>query len=292
MAKKSASKAKQAEQSPVSDTAPATALAASATASPAREPVIRVNTANLTELKNAVDDHLKLVLSSPEQAFKRSYVHDDVRLAIGWTAVGVAVATGYYSYVVDDFHRTKHWVAVGVVVYLALNTVLALYVALVEKSTIYEGKRRTIAARISTERISLSSVAYSSPTHYTTSSWVPFPLSLLLPSPTSDPKASSASPNSDPSSSPSHRDDDPARYPLYRLTLAYSHSSNANKSLLASDTLVLEKPFGEMFDEEGRLAVRAVEDWVLGTGGLGKVVREKNPNSGLLSGTASGDEGR
>lgn len=138
MAKKSASKAKQAEQSPVSDTAPgalplfsgfsrvmstdvssagaATALAASATASPAREPVIRVNTANLTELKNAVDDHLKLVLSSPEQAFKRSYVHDDVRLAIGWTAVGVAVATGYYSYVVDDFHRTKHWVAVGVVV--------------------------------------------------------------------------------------------------------------------------------------------------------------------------------
>ena len=93
-----------------------TALAASTTAPPAREPVIRVNTANLTELKNAVDDHLKLVLSSPEQAFKRSYVHDDVHLAIGWTAVGVAVATGYYSYVVDDFHRTKHWVAVGVVV--------------------------------------------------------------------------------------------------------------------------------------------------------------------------------
>jgi hypothetical protein len=93
-----------------------TALAASTTAPPAREPVIRVNTANLTELKNAVDDHLKLVLSSPEQAFKRSYVHDDVRLAVGWTAVGVAVATGYYSYVVDDFHRTKHWVAVGVVV--------------------------------------------------------------------------------------------------------------------------------------------------------------------------------
>lgn len=33
--------------------------------------------------------------------------------------------------------------------YLVLNTVLALYVALVEKSTIYEGKRRTIAARVS-----------------------------------------------------------------------------------------------------------------------------------------------
>lgn len=153
-----------------------------------------------------------------------------------------------------------------------------------------------ITLQISTERISLSSVAYSSPTHYTISSWVPFPLSLLLPSPTSAPtsapKPSSASPTSDSSSSLSQRDDDPARYPLYRLTLAYSHSSNANKSLLASDTLVLEKPFGEMFDEEGRLAVRIVEDWVLGTEGLGKVVREKKPNSGLLSGTTSGDEGR
>lgn len=98
------------------------ALPADTAVAPAREPVIRVNTANLTELKNAVDDHLKLVLSSPEQAFKRSYVHDDVRLAIGWTAVGVAVATGYYSYVVDDFHRTKHWVAVGVVVCVSFRS--------------------------------------------------------------------------------------------------------------------------------------------------------------------------
>lgn len=81
-----------------------------------REPVLRVNPANLTELKNAVDDHLKVVLSSPQHAFVRSYVHDDVRLALGWTAVGVAAVTGYYSYVVDDFHRTKGWVAVGVAV--------------------------------------------------------------------------------------------------------------------------------------------------------------------------------
>lgn len=38
--------------------------------------------------------------------------------------------------------------------YLALNTVLALYVALVEKSTIYEGKRRTIASRVSRRDLS------------------------------------------------------------------------------------------------------------------------------------------
>ena len=113
------SRVKSTDASPAGASA---ALTASNTAPPAREPVIRVNTANLTELKNAVDDHLKLVLSSPEQAFKRSYVHDDVRLAIGWTAVGVAVATGYYSYVVDDFHRTKHWVAVGVVVCVSFRS--------------------------------------------------------------------------------------------------------------------------------------------------------------------------
>ncbi|GAA5871479.1 hypothetical protein JCM3774_005610 [Rhodotorula dairenensis] len=300
MAKKSAIKIKQALQPPESESASAemTATPASQSTSPnpssAREPVLRVNTANLTELKNAVDDHLKLVLSAPEHAFKRSYTHDDVRLAIGWTAVGVAAATGYYSYVIDDFHRTKSWVAVGVVVYLVLNTVLALYVALVEKSTIYEGKRRTIASRISTERISLSSIAYSSPTHHTTSSWVPFPLSLLLPPATSEIK-SAAAPTTGAntlSSTPSVRDD-PAKYPLYRLTLAYSHSSNANKSLLASDTLVLEKPFGEMFDADGRLAVRVVEDWVLGISGLGGIVRDRKTSSaGLTSGTTSGDEGR
>ncbi|GAA5982809.1 hypothetical protein JCM10908_006797 [Rhodotorula pacifica] len=286
MTKKSAAaRAKQAEQPIVGESAAVEALSAPEQ-SAAREPVIRVNTSNLTELKNAVDDHLKLVFSSPEQAFKRSYVHDDVRLAIGWTAVGVAAATGYYGYVVDDFQRTKSWVAVGVVVYTLLNTTLALYVALVEKSVIYEGKRRTIASRISTERVTLSSVAYSSPTHHTTSSWVPFPLSLLLPSP---PSAS----NTKSTSSCAAAADDPSRYPLYRLTLSYSHSSNANKSLLASETLVLEKPFGEMFDEEGRLAVKVVEEWVLGSEeGLGKVVRDRKAGSGLLSssGASSGDE--
>lgn len=155
------------------------------------------------------------------------------------------------------------------------------------------GSRLTLfseSLQISTERIALSSVAYSSPTHHTTSSWVPFPISLLLPSPTADPKSSAASTTG--ALALSERDD-PSRYPLYRLTLAYSHSSNANKSLLASNTLVLEKPFGEMFDAEGRLAVRVVEDWVLGSAGLGGIVRERRTSgAGLTSATPSGDEGR
>lgn len=130
---------------------------------------------------------------------------------------------------------------------------------------------RTLATpQITTERVSLSSVAYSSPTHHTTSSWVPFPLSLLLRAPPPPPTTGSASTTSSPAAP---LNTDPSHYPLYRLTLSYSHSANANKSLLASSTVVLEKPLGEMFDENGTIAVQVVEDWVMGSQGLGKVVK-------------------
>lgn len=40
--------------------------------------------------------------------------------------------------------------------YVALNTALALYVALVEKDIIYEGKRRTFASRVRLPSLALS----------------------------------------------------------------------------------------------------------------------------------------
>lgn len=49
--------------------------------------------------------------------------------------------------------------------YLALNTILALYVALVEKSTIYEGKRRTIASRVSRRDLSAHSEHHGNRAH-------------------------------------------------------------------------------------------------------------------------------
>lgn len=50
----------------------------------------------------------------PTHRFTRSHAHEDVRLALGWTSVAVAAATGYYGYV-TEFHESKYWVSVGVV---------------------------------------------------------------------------------------------------------------------------------------------------------------------------------
>ncbi|BGP28011.1 signal peptidase complex subunit 2 [Rhodotorula toruloides] len=249
MAKKAVAKGKQSADLATSVAKPALGGADDApVVLPAREPAAKVNNASLTELKNALDDVVKEYFCLATHRFTRSHTHEDVRLAVGWTSVVVAAATGYYGYV-TDFHESKYWVSVGVVLYVVLNTVLALYVAYVEKNVIFVGKRRTIASRISTERLTISSLAFSSPTSHTTSSWIPFPLSLLA-SQSHSPLPTSSSASQAPV------------YPLYSLTLEYTHSSNANKSLLASSSATLSRSFGEMVDSDGRVARGEVERWL------------------------------
>lgn len=100
-----------------------------------RDRAPKVNNASLADLKNTCDDAVKEVSfrragrlqisadSAPAplqffakpNAFTRSHVHEDVRLALGWTSVVVAAATGYYGYV-TPFNDSKYWVTVGVVV--------------------------------------------------------------------------------------------------------------------------------------------------------------------------------
>ncbi|PRQ70390.1 Microsomal signal peptidase 25 kDa subunit (SPC25)-domain containing protein [Rhodotorula toruloides] len=251
MAKKSATKGKQPADTATVAAEPALGGAEDApVVLPAREPAAKVNNASLTELKNALDDVVKEYFCLSTHRFTRSHAHEDVRLALGWTSVAVAAATGYYGYV-TEFHESKYWVSVGVVLYVVLNTVLALYVAYVEKNIIFVGKRRTIASRISTERLTISSLAFSSPTSHTTS--------------------------------PSQA----ATYPLYSLTLEYTHSSNANKSLLASSSSTLARYFGEMVDSEGRVARGEVERW------LGEAFGEVcEKGKGSVGGSASEGEGR
>ncbi|BGP03903.1 signal peptidase complex subunit 2 [Rhodotorula toruloides] len=272
MAKKSATKGKQPADTATVAAEPALGGAEDApVVLPAREPAAKVNNASLTELKNALDDVVKEYFCLSTHRFTRSHAHEDVRLALGWTSVAVAAATGYYGYV-TEFHESKYWVSVGVVLYVVLNTVLALYVAYVEKNIIFVGKRRTIASRISTERLTISSLAFSSPTSHTTSSWIPFPLSLLA-----------SHLHSPLHSSPSQA----ATYPLYSLTLEYTHSSNANKSLLASSSSTLARYFGEMVDSEGRVARGEVERW------LGEAFGEVcEKGKGSVGGSASEGEGR
>ncbi|TDL25288.1 hypothetical protein BD410DRAFT_826572 [Rickenella mellea] len=117
--------------------------------------VIKVNNANLTELKNACDDAVKTLLSRKE-LFSTIHTHTDIRLGLGWAGVFVAFGTAFYGYKVE-FEKSKPIVWAGVILYGILTVTQALYAYFVERDTVYVGKRKTLAKRIETERISVSS---------------------------------------------------------------------------------------------------------------------------------------
>jgi len=133
--------------------------------------VIKVNNANVTELKNACDDAVKRYLSRPE-LFNQIHLHTDVRLGLGWASVFVAAGTALYGYKIE-FEKSKPVVWVGVIIYIFLTLVQSLYAYLVEGDIVYVGKRKTFSRRIVSERISLSSrtvpVKGSSPPSYSLS---------------------------------------------------------------------------------------------------------------------------
>jgi len=117
--------------------------------------VVKVNNANLTELKHACDDALKRFLSRPD-LFKQSYLHTDVRLGLGWLSVFVAAGTALYGYKVE-FEQSKPVVWVGVILYVVLTTLQTLYAYFVERDIVFVGKRKTFSKRIITERLIISS---------------------------------------------------------------------------------------------------------------------------------------
>ncbi|KAJ7598913.1 microsomal signal peptidase 25 kDa subunit-domain-containing protein [Mycena floridula] len=116
---------------------------------------VKVNNANLTELKNACDDAVKRYLGRPE-LFKQIHQHTDVRLALGWASVFVAAGTGFYGYKVE-FEQSKPVIWLGVILYMVLTTIQTLYAYFIEGSTVFIGKRKTFSKRIVTERVTLAS---------------------------------------------------------------------------------------------------------------------------------------
>jgi len=117
--------------------------------------VVKVNNANLVDLKNACDDILKRFLSRPE-LFKQIHTHTDVRLALGWASVLVAAGTAFYGWKVE-FETSKPVVWAGLIVYFILSIAQTLYAYLVEKDIVFVGKRKTFDKRIVTERIIITS---------------------------------------------------------------------------------------------------------------------------------------
>ncbi|KAG6876402.1 hypothetical protein C0993_003374, partial [Termitomyces sp. T159_Od127] len=117
---------------------------------------IKVNNANLTEMKHALDDALKRYLGRPD-LFKQSYLHTDVRLALGWLSVFVAAGTALYGYKVE-FEESKPLVWIGLLTYMALSAIQTLYAYFVEGNIVFVGRRKTFSKRIITERITISSI--------------------------------------------------------------------------------------------------------------------------------------
>lgn len=91
---------------------------------------IKVNNSSATELKHACDDALKRVnslfllhfviiddvaqhLSLPDR-FRPIHLHTDVRLALGWAAVVISLATGLYGYK-TEFETSKPIVWAGLI---------------------------------------------------------------------------------------------------------------------------------------------------------------------------------
>ncbi|EIW78447.1 hypothetical protein CONPUDRAFT_138723 [Coniophora puteana RWD-64-598 SS2] len=192
--------------------------------SPDERETVKINNMNQTDLKNACDDALKRYLSRPT-LFKQIYLHTDVRLALGWAGVFVAVATGVYGYKVD-FETAKPLVWAGFLLYLLLTGLQTAYAYFVEGDVVFVGKRKTFSKRIVTERITISSRTL--------------------------PVSSPISPNSiSQSSSPS-----------YELAVSYVQSAAGGRSLLSKGRSRASRSYASFFDAKGVMAQATFEDWV------------------------------
>jgi len=199
---------------------------------------VKVNNANLTELKNACDDALKRFLSHPE-LFKQIHLHTDVRLAFGWAGVFVAAGTALYGYKVE-FEKSKPVVWAGLILYVIITAIQTLYAYFIEGDIVFVGKRKTFSKRIITERLTLSSS--TEPVISSLSLSLPIPRALLSSSPSSD----------------------PAKRPAYALSLTYLRSTSGGKSLLAKGKVREMKEYAAFFDEKGVMDGEAFEKWVGG----------------------------
>lgn len=89
-----------------------------------------------TDLKNTSDDAIPNYLNSLK--FRQSHTLTDVRLALGYSAFGIAAACFLWDYKLG-FENTKHFTAAAVAVYTLVNTALTLWITFREKGVIYEG---------------------------------------------------------------------------------------------------------------------------------------------------------
>ncbi|WWC93287.1 hypothetical protein V866_000120 [Kwoniella sp. B9012] len=249
-------------------------------------PTIKVNNANLGEVKAALDEIVKQHLQN--QSFTPSLLHPTVHLSLGYSSVILALSSVLYSLKVD-FEDSKPILWIAVVGYTILQVVLWAWKKWIEKGEVFKGKRRRMVKRIETDHIQiLSSTSLDSPSqpqltispHTRPSSPTSVPTSPNPSSPSSTiptlPTTNLSSPSSDGHGS------EMTVGPSYNLQLTLSITSNNGKSLIHKSRLIVGKLIGELIDEDGGIEKNEFERWLntvlddLGAGANGEDEFEGN----------------
>ncbi|ORY32123.1 microsomal signal peptidase 25 kDa subunit-domain-containing protein [Naematelia encephala] len=237
-------------------------------------PSVKINNANLAEIKSALDDAVTKHLL--EQSFTQSNLHPTVHLTLGYSSVIIALGSVLYSLRVS-FDDSKPVLWVAVVGYFTLQGVLWAWKRWVEKGEVFQGKRRRMVKRIETDHIQVIS----------STSLLPPPTSQLTFSPhtrPSSPSSAMSSPTTlSPSSSSSHihanahskevsspkltninTNTNTSSGPTYLLQLVLSTTSNNGKSLIHKSRVVTGRCVGDFVDVEGGVEEGEVMRWLGG----------------------------
>ncbi|KAI8451465.1 microsomal signal peptidase 25 kDa subunit-domain-containing protein [Phakopsora pachyrhizi] len=117
--------------------------------------MVKVNNASLSELKNALDDATKVYFNT-KAGFSQNHCNEDFKLGVGWLASlvagGISLAGWYYGW-----EKTQGYTGYCVAAYAFLSFVLILFAIIVDKETIYIGKRSSKKSGSSYEKVTISS---------------------------------------------------------------------------------------------------------------------------------------
>ncbi|WOO77038.1 putative signal peptidase complex subunit 2 [Vanrija pseudolonga] len=250
-----------------STTSPAPTLSTSIATDPL--PTVRVNKANLAEIKTALDDIVRKHLT--DQAFTPSRLHPTVHLSLGYASVILALGASAYCYFLP-FEESKTVLWIAVIGYGALQSLLWAWKRWVEKGEVFRGRRRRIVKRIETDLIQIySSTSVVGPIESVLSvspnSRPSSPISATTPiaSPLTSPSSLSPSSSGSQLSSVANSSSGPdPRGPSYTVRLTLSTTSNNGKSLIHKARVVSGKHVGEVIDEDGGVEEGEVARWISG----------------------------
>ncbi|WVQ72689.1 hypothetical protein IAR50_002249 [Cryptococcus sp. DSM 104548] len=230
-------------------------------------PTVTVNTANLQEVKAALDDIVKKYML--DQEFTPSLLHPTVHLSLGYSSVVIALSAVLYSFRVS-FEESKTVLWVAVISYALLQTALWAWKRWVEKGEVFKGRRRRMVKRIETDHVQIIT---STPLTPPPAPVVSFSPHTRPSSPSSNPTSPKMSQSPAKLSSPSFPEEPsvltsstaseiPATGPSYLVHLNLSTTSNKGKSLIHKSRVVAGRGIGELVDEAGGVEEGEVLRWL------------------------------